>query len=118
MPQTFGKTEMNLNPKHMRRLFAAIEVNFVLWGAAAGHRWYHAISKDFSFVDEEEKLMIWIVSLGFFLSALLQHWCYYNIYKPAKRGMNQKTEPADASKHSTHVTPAADAPVAPRSDAR
>ena len=109
---------MNLDPKHMRRLFAAVEVNLLLWGATAGHQWFNAVSEDFSFANENEKLMMWIVTVGFGVAALLHHWSYYHIYRPSKRKMNNNTEPADASNHSPRVTPAADAPVAPRSDGR
>jgi hypothetical protein len=58
----------------MRGLFYAIEINLLLWLIVAGRIWESGI-------DAETKYM---VTTGFVVSALLQHWAYYGLLKQAK----------------------------------
>ena len=58
----------------MRNLFAVIEVNLLLWLAVCGVVWSSPI----------EAHIKYFAAAGMIISALLQHWAYYNIYRKTK----------------------------------
>jgi hypothetical protein len=62
-----------MSSSSLKRLFYTIEVNLLLWIAAA-------------FVTKGA----FVVILGFVLAAVLQHWAYYDLYK---RASHQPGEP-------------------------
>lgn len=63
-----------ITTKQMKRLFTVIEVNLVLWWIVCGAVWTSSISTHAKY----------FTGAGMIISALLQHWAYYNIYKKAK----------------------------------
>jgi len=63
-----------LTIKQMRNLFTVIEVNVLLWLVVCGAVWTSSA---------EQKTKIVAVA-GMVISALLQHWAYYNLYRKTK----------------------------------
>ena len=58
----------------MRNLFAVIEVNVLLWLIVCGAVWSSSVERNVKY----------IAAAGMVISALLQHWAYYNLYRRAK----------------------------------
>lgn len=63
-----------LTTKQMRNLFAVIEINLLLWLTVCGTVWSSSIDKEVKY----------FAAAGMIISALLQHWAYYNIYRNTK----------------------------------
>ncbi len=63
-----------LTTKQMRNLFAVIEVNVLLWLIVCGAVWSSSVERNVKY----------IAAAGMVISALLQHWAYYNLYRRAK----------------------------------
>jgi hypothetical protein len=64
----------DLTTKQMRNLFAVIEVNVLLWLVVCGAVWSSSVA-------QETKVF---AGAGMVISALLQHWAYYNLYRKTK----------------------------------
>ena len=83
--------------KHERVLFWVAEVNCVFWLAA--------VVCLAAFADDNHPHALrdlrYVCYTGFFLSAFLQHWAYYKIYKPVKQKQKEEkklTESKEAAK--------------------
>jgi hypothetical protein len=64
----------HLTPKQLKRLFMAVEVNFVLWIGIAYSVYQPGPSTNGHY----------IATLGCIFAIGVQHWGYYNLYKRAK----------------------------------
>jgi hypothetical protein len=65
--------------KHKSWLFGFSEINLILWLCMFGF----FMRADFT-SPENVKMAKYFSLVGFILAALLQHWAYYNVYKPAR----------------------------------
>ena len=74
--------------KHARILFWVAEINLVLWLMAAGS----VIGITASSADAMLQHHKYFCFAGVALAALLQHWAYYHIYKPAKDKQKQERQ--------------------------
>ena len=74
---------MNMNKNKLGiPFFWLLEVNLVLWIFVGGYFIPKDIKPDdFEF---EFEFTTYLALVGFLLAAGLQHWAYYNIYKPIK----------------------------------
>ncbi len=61
--------------RSLKLLFFAIEVNLLLWLAAAGTAWSEPVGR--------AAVMPIIVGTAF--AAIVQHWAYYAVYRKAKQ---------------------------------
>jgi hypothetical protein len=64
----------DLTKKQMRNLFSTIELNMLLWLMVCGAVWSSSIDKNIQY----------FATVGMVVSAMLQHWAYYNLYKRSK----------------------------------
>ena len=71
-------------------LFWAIELNLLLWMAVFGLLFFGGFDN-----QETVPAIKGAVIAGIILAAFLQHWAYYNIYKPHKQQKIEKREKAE-----------------------
>lgn len=64
----------HLTPKQLKRLFMAVEVNFMLWIGIA-----YSVCKPGPGANGH-----YVAIMGCIFAIGLQHWGYYNLYKRAK----------------------------------
>jgi len=70
-----SEEDMNeLTTRQMKNLFTVIEVNLILWLIVCGAVWSSSV----------ESHVKYFAGAGMIISAFLQHWAYYNIYKKTK----------------------------------
>ncbi len=77
-----------LTTRQMKNLFTVIEVNLILWLIVCGSVWSSSV----------ESHVKYFAGAGMIISAFLQHWAYYNIYKKTKKQkeiISEPTAPAD-----------------------
>lgn len=62
--------------KRLRRMFYAIEVNLILWMAAAGSAFAPSSSPDGPWSASQIMTLV-----GVAFAAIAQHWAYYSLYR-------------------------------------
>lgn len=66
-------------PSRNRRMFFAIEFNLLLWMMAWGNANVNRMNE--AGFWGESKIDVGILTIGFVIAAIVQHWAYYSIYK-------------------------------------
>jgi len=81
------RVKVKSSNKYSTSVFWLLEINLLLWLVILGYfiKPQQVVDNTFSF-----NTTIYIVIAGCVLSAYLQHWAYYKIYKPNKAAQKSK----------------------------